>query len=1211
MVSSSEDTASRLLSALPARFQPIRLLGEGAQKSVHLAYDSVLQRDVAIAALDTETLGKRKEGLLREARIMARVGGRRHVVTIYDVIDAGGAAFIVSQFMPGGDVESELTGSPSAKLSPERVVAIGMQVCEALEAAHRLGVLHLDLKPANILLDLDRDAFLNDFGLARFASQSAGAVGMLMGTPTYFAPEQSTGDGVDFRSDLYALGSVLYELLLGLPPFVAPTAAEVVWRKLEEEPVAAADRDPSLPVGLSDVLAHLLRRDPDARPESAAAVHYALSSCLSRVSAPAQAGERIRLPGVFAATPEVGFFGREAPLSRMLDAWTGMCAERQPAVFGVSADAGMGKTRLAREFANRVHAQGATVLLGGASEGMLVAYQPLVEALRGYARSMTPEVLRSRLLGDADGIERFLPEMARKVDASLVPEEDDRESQIYQMFNAVVALLTAAATDAPLLLVLEDLHWADKSTLILLQHVLHFTQDVPVFVLMTYRGGEIADSHPLNELLADLHRRPTFGRIELSGLDDDDVASLVGSLTKSTVPGSFVTAIRNRTEGNPFFVAEIVRHLLESDGRISSRGWSSEGPGVGRELPVGVREVVGARIGRLGEESIEMLEIAAIIGRTFDLDILCEVGRVSMDVLLEQIAPAESGLVGECPDTLGSYQFVHGLIRETLYSRIPRARRIQIHRRIAAALELRARDRSVPVSDLAYHLSESAQPGDQAKIIRYSLEAAEAAAHLLAYQEAAAHYGRALRALDTAERSDDSQRCEILLSRADALWNAGETATSRELALQAAETARRIGEAELLARAALAAGGKLSGLQTGLLDEQLVSLLEDGLVALGEEDSPIRARVMARLAEALTFVNEAGVAERRQRLARDAMAMARGGDLISMAEVLRHAHWALWAPNNADERLEISDQMVQLAEAADAPGLALSGRGWRLVDLMELGKVDEFERELEEYEYRANQLRRPMFFYVTNLRRLMLATHRGRLEEIEALTMKILTLGEEAQVDSAVQAFGLAIFLVRRLQGRLEELEDTVLQMREHFPLNAGWSTSLAVIYNETGRLDEARAELSRIAANDFDEFPRDITWNVIITILAPVCAAVGDRRVAKLLYDELVLSADRCVVVAGTLFLGPAALWLGMLSRVLGDWDLSERWLQQALAESARIAFVPGEAMASHEYAATLRGRDGQGDSARADVLDSKALEIAESLGMDAMRDRIRGGSV
>ncbi len=302
--------------------------------------------------------------------------------------------------------------------------------------------------------------------------------------------------------------------------------------------------------------------------------------------------------------------------------------------------------------------------------------------------------------------------------------------------------------------------------------------------------------------------------------------------------------------------------------------------------------------------------------------------------------------------------------------------------------------------------------------------------------------------------------------------------------------------------------------------------------------------------------------------------------------------------------------MVQLAEAADAPGLALSGRGWRLVDLMELGKIDEFERELEEFEYRANQLRRPMFFYVANLRRLMLAILRGRFDEVEERTMNILALGEEAQVDSAVQAFGGAIFYVRRIQGRLEELEVTVNAMRDQFPLNAGWSSALAVIYYETGRLEDAGEELRRLAANDFEEFPRDITWNIVLAMLAPVCAAVGDRRVAQLLYDELVPCADRCIVVAGTVFFGPASQWLGMLSRVLGDFDGSREWFEKALAENARIASRPGEAQVRHEYALTLRGCAGPGDSAQAGDLDSQALDIADSLGMAALSDRIRQGA-
>ncbi|MBX3023916.1 protein kinase [bacterium] len=1191
-----------LLESLPARFQPLLLLGRGAQKSVYLARDAVLDRDVAVAAFDTAALGELTHDLLREARIMARVGGTRHVVTVYDVIDTPTAAFIINEFMAGGDLASELARSGPAPLAVERVVQIGLQLCEALVAAHQRGVVHLDVKPSNVLLDGKGDVFLGDFGLARVAELMPRSDGELIGTPAYLAPEQISGGVLDARCDLYGLGSLLYELLVGAPPFEAETLNDLLGRKLRQTPPPVLERRPDVPPALSELVSSLLAIDPSARP-AATAVRAALARWASRASRAAGA-PRLALPAWFAVEETTAFVGRHVAMAALDRAMAQRVAG--PRVIAISGEAGIGKTRLAREFARVVYDDGGSVLLGGASAEPLIPYQPFVEALGRYVRDTAPDTLRAQLASDAVELGRLLPELAERLPEVVGPSDTDTETTRYQMFNAVSRLLAAAAQPGPLLVVLEDLHWADRSTLRLLLHVVAHADAASLVVLLSYRETEVGDAHPLAAALADLHRQQRLERLALDGLAPDDSRKLIVSMTGSAVPPAAVAAIHQRTEGNPFFITETVRHL---QGQCVDRPWAAALADPELTVPLGVREVIRQRLSRLDARASQALQAAAVIGRELDADLLGAVTRLDADALVGVLDEAVAlALLAEVPDAAARYRFTHALFRETLYTGLTRARRRQLHAAVARAIEVEAAgDADARAADLAHHYEAA---GDPARALPFALRAAAAAGRRLAYQESADLYGRALAALAARPPVDEVQRGEIQLAQADALWNAGESATAERMAREIAETARRLGAAPLLARAALAAGGKHSGMQIGFVDEPLVALLEASVAALGDRPDPLRARVMARLAEAITFAP--GDPGRRQALARDAIALARRtADLVSLAHVLRHARWALWGPDNAAERLALSSELIELAEASDERGLALSGRGWRMVDLMELGDVEAFERELDTHAREAADLRQPVFEYVTHLRRTMLALLRGRFAEVEQMAFETPGLGERAQIDGARQVFGAQMYSLRQEQGRLAEIEPVLEMMRAQYPHNAGWPVALAYLYAETGRLDEAARELAALAANDFRALPRDLTFNVQLTYLSRLCARVGDAAAARRLYALHLPSAHHFVVAAGTAPLGAAARNLGLLAATMGDDDDAARWFEAALQLNARVDSPPALAHVQADYAALLRRRGRAGAGARAAALAAEARATAAALGMTALAARLDSDSL
>jgi class 3 adenylate cyclase/tetratricopeptide (TPR) repeat protein len=916
----------------------------------------------------------------------------------------------------------------------------------------------------------------------------------------------------------------------------------------------------------------------------------------------------IPLPSWLTAAEQAAFVGREAALACVRKAWEEVRDGGRPKALAVDGEPGVGKSRLCAEFARAVHQQGVTVLLGSALEENLTPYQPFVHALSHYVRTCPRQELRAQLGRQGTEIAALLPEVLERVPDLPLPHQGDPEGQRYRMFESVRSFLVAAAADTPLVLLLEDLHWADKPTMLLFQHLLRSAEQAPLLVLITYRGTDLEGARPLGAALADLKRANLVRRLHLEGLDEAEAGKLIRALAGRDVPRTVASAVYERTDGNPFFITEVVHHMAES-GRLGVPGQRRPLDLLqdARGIPAGVKELIGQRLSLVSEICQRVLRAAAVAGREFDLVLLEGVTKLSPDRLLEIFEEALAHkVISEVPSAVGRYRFVHELIRESLYGELTSTRRARLHLEIGQAIESRYSPDIAPhLAELAYHFSAAAPLGGAEKAADYATRAAERASRRLAYEEAVAHYERALRTLDLVYPADERRRCELLLALADSLWSAGETATTREVALRAAEVARRLRNGELLGRAALAAGGRLSGLQIGVLDEALVNLLEEGLAVLGSDETPLRARVLARLAEALTFSD---MPERRVQLAHDAVEMGRRfGDPAALANVLRHAHWALWAPDNVEERLAISTEMIALAEAGGDTGLALSGRGWRIVDLMEIGAIDEARGEIDSYARRADELKQPVYLYVAHLRRTMLALLQGRFAEAEELVMRTPELGERAQVATADQVFGAQLFSVRREQGRLAELEAGVKAIAQRYPRVPAWAAALAHLYVETGRLDEAASQFERIAAHGFNTVPRDLNWNVVLMLLSFLCAALRDARRAAEIYELLAPSAHRCIVAAGTAPQGSASWPLGLLAVTMRRWTLAEKHFEDALAMNRRIGSLPWVAHTQHDYACMLRERGAPGDAERALALEKEALDTAQRLGMAGLAGKIR----
>ncbi|HEX6021931.1 MAG TPA: protein kinase, partial [Solirubrobacter sp.] len=571
------------------RYLMQRRLGRGGAKDVWLAHDLTLDRPVALARVSGAEAWER---LRREARLTARLGGHRHIVTVHDVFDDGGTPCLVARYMTGGSLSDRLERAPGNRLPAQDAIRVCREVAEALAHAHANGVIHRDVKPDNIWVDAEGEAALGDFGVALADGESSRSAG----TPRYAAPEQLTGDPVTGRTDLFSLGITLYELLTGARPF-APND-----RFRLKPPTPPSSLVPDVPAALDALVLSMLAYDPADRPADAESVAGALAALLRTAPGGAVVPEAERL------------VGRERELLRLRTllarAWEGT----RGAVL-VSGEAGIGKTALLDALAAEAGAHGGLVLRGRGEAG-------------GRAFALWRPVLRGLPAGEA------------------VLEQTAGQSEL---FDAVVDALATGAAQSPLLIALDDLQWADASSLRLLDHVV---ANGPARMLIA-AATRAADG-----------LGPAAERVELHGLAPGDVARLLP-------PDADVAAIHARTAGNPFYVAELAR-LLDADPDA---------------VPARVRETVRTRLAALDPLTRELLEAGAV-ARQFSIAGIAHVtggDRIAVAAALE--SAVEHGLL--TPLEPGRYGFVHTIVREAVYEELPPARRVALHEAVAARLRAR------------------------------------------------------------------------------------------------------------------------------------------------------------------------------------------------------------------------------------------------------------------------------------------------------------------------------------------------------------------------------------------------------------------------------------------------------------------------------------------------------------------------------------------
>lgn len=785
------------------------------------------------------------------------------------------------------------------------------------------------------------------------------------------------------------------------------------------------------------------------------------------------------------------FVGRSAELARLRACWGGVQMHRDRRIALIAGEPGVGKTRLAQQFAAAAVEEGAIVLLGRCSEEPLAPFEPYAEALSqaGVAGALEP----------GGGIE-------------------DTGAR-HRLFDAVDIALTELAARDPLLLVIDDFHWADRGSLLLTRFLLRSSRPRPVLILGTYRDTELGRHTPLTAALSELKQEGAIDRIDLRGLPLADVAELARVMLGSD---DLAPRVHARTDGNAFFVEEVLRELVES------------GP---QGVPESVRHAVGVRLSRMGEDANELIAAAAILGLEHDaraLQATAGLQTQAAETALDEILRARLLRSTAVPQR---FAFAHALVREAVLGECNVLRRARLHRRAADALAGIGEERHL--EEIAIHLFEAASTADAKHAADMLVRAGHRALDRLAYEDAAECFARAAQALELAGADDESG--PVLLARGDALLRSGEPEAARTAFTHAREIAQRRGDSVLLAQAALGFAGL--GIAIVDLDAEAIARLEEALERT--EDPALRSRVEARLAVELYYAPDRTQSDRH---GAQAVATARAsGDSSALASALGAQHVALWRPDRVRERLAVADEMIAAAREAGDRHAELQAHNWRVVDLFEQGEMTAWREEIARHARLAADLRLPTFEWYTPLWSAVDAMLAGRAEEAERLSLA----AREAGLRAGDRNADLSVTMVRFCDHAQREIYDEgdlafVREKIANSPAGIAYRGGYTWILAGLGESDRAREELHATMALTH---AFDANWLSLQAELAEASVLIGDSTFAATLYERLGPYAGRPVTAGrASCSYGAVDHRLGRLASLLGRKLDAVRHLEDAI---------------------------------------------------------------
>ena len=878
------------------RYAIERELGRGGMGVVYRAQDTMLGRTVAIKQVSASRLDTQgRERLLAEAQAAARLN-HPNIITIYDAGEVDGQPFIIMELVEGHNLRDLGGATLRQKLN------YLTQVSSALAAAHAAGIIHRDLKPENVLLSNSGSIKLMDFGLARSSEQPhLTSEGSIAGTVAYLAPELLLGDPPSIQSDLYALGVMLYELLTGQPPFKGGDMAQLFTQHLYATVAPPSTHNPEISPFLESLILSLLEKQPANRPASAAEVADLLHTAASERDSALRA--RPEPEGMLNRMVRGQFVARQAELAEALSAWQ-RAASGQGGLLLISGEPGIGKTSLVRELTVRVGLSRGAAVIGECYPERSVSNSPFAQ--------MIPDLFN--LLPDADLPDAVLAELV-----SLAPElalrypvlppnpAIDPQAAQQRAFDSVTLLVRKACAVRPLLLVIDDVHWADSSSLSMARYIFHrcVRQALPLLVVLTYRETDLAEARALNAALTEMSREPNIQRIKLSRMSKAQTRDLLAVIFAEEITPAFLDGIYKETEGNPFFVEEMCRALIDS-GQLTRRNGRWHRPEMSEmHLPQNVRTTIESRLARLPDAAQDALRMASVLGREFDFDTLLHALEGDEDALIDALESAERAQVIQ--ELRGhaqvSFSFTHALIPAALYEGISALRRQRMHRRALAALE------AIHPGDFDRLAHHAAQGGDERKARSYYREAGLQALAVYAHREASEHLAQALEL-----ESAPLERAEIEILLGTALQGSGHIAESIQHLNNAYQLFRKAGQ---LDEAAGAVARIINNEWHGIsLEAALRRIKEIQAEIEAWPDSPGLAAALHEFGRVYHFANQGAPA---RRLSERALEMARRLEQFPV-QINALATLGILRDQTFEEQVAILQRAIELSDAHQVRG---------------------------------------------------------------------------------------------------------------------------------------------------------------------------------------------------------------------------------------------------------------------------------------------------
>jgi DNA-binding SARP family transcriptional activator len=928
----------------------------------------------------------------------------------------------------------------------------------------------------------------------------------------------------------------------------------------------------------------ILNHDPDLAvtpPLEEPAVSSPDVTVAEVASAPAPdtgpAPSPVPLPGPALRSGASDFVGRAGQLAALHRIWDDVLAGHSHLALLVG-EAGVGKSRLAARFAAEAHEEGAVVLWGRATAEAIVPFEPMVEAIRTALRTISPEA-RRRVAGERGHLALLLPELEQIVpEARAAPAEPGVER--YLLFESVAEVLRSESADHPLLIVLDDLHWADAPSLKLIEHVLRHEQPGRVMVVGAARAPADAPTPELDRLTIDLGRDRLLSRVVVNGLATRDVGDLLHAGGRDT---GLAGELHAATGGNAFFLTELIRH--------------GNGAPLRGELPESIRAMVGVRLDRLDRTVTHVLNLTAIAGPAATLPVLERASGLDGDRLLDAVDTAlAAGLLVE--DGAGRLAMPHALIGQAVVSRLGRTRRLDLHRRLADALEQAAEPQSSP-GTLAHHLIEAGSLADRSQRVSAALAAGRHALDVAAYEDATRWCER-VDALLT-DRTDPAKRTEAAVLRSDTARARGDREGALAAAREAADLARSTDDPMLLAQAAERWMLALSAIGFDIgepADPELVALLERVIAALPDDERQYQVRMRSMLASVLVASSDG---TQREELAAEALAIAHVDgrpELVASAQLARRL--AIWQLDRLDERTEAVLVAVAEARRAGNVHLELTAALFAMADLLEQARVDDHLQLLAEFRARATALHMPLYLtyalFIESGHRLAA----GEYAEAERLADEALALGRASHGVNAEIVHGGIQYLLAQDRGRLASTLTVIERLAAAHPRLRMWKVAMLGALLDAGRYEEGRQIFEGFVGTRSLRLLHNQIFLPAACALAQASAQLGDAPRAAVLHHALEPYADRLAVSGiGGISVGPVSRYAGLAAHAAGDLDAGERLLAAAIAQSVRHGMRAHEARARGDLAALLVEGGRPDDQARAATERQRARDLADELGL------------